>query len=448
MLRVIVLALVLACSSFAEQAQQQQLTSSLPPALPKAAAVADKIGQEVEFQDEVKAISYSRSTKGYYFSFGAPYPKQLLSVWTDRAIYDQLPFTRELVGRTVRIRGKLESSPTGPLLKISSLDQFDVVETDEAILSQSILDGKRDRDRFKGAVSQNLARDDFQTLETLAAELLKSHEQSADGVFLLDSFFIAFTVPVNAPDEDFAFKEAKFAAWSRTRPTSPLVPLLEAALHRDLAWHAVGTGVFRSITKEHRAIYRREMATMRQILESNPGAKVYAQYYDLMLTIAVCQRWPRSAFFAVFDEATRSHPGYYPYHLHAAERLLPRWGGKQGEWEAFAERERQRYGAGGPGDALYARIGWSMKHRYRNIFRETTVNWDAMASGFEYLIKQFPNSDYLKNVYAYFCWKAADRPRLREALVQVRANPDMEIWVNLENVALAEKLAATDSQRF
>ena len=43
---------------------------------PDAAAVADKIGQEIEFQDEVKAVSYSRSTKGYYLSFGAPYPSR------------------------------------------------------------------------------------------------------------------------------------------------------------------------------------------------------------------------------------------------------------------------------------------------------------------------------------------------------------------------------------
>ena len=345
----------------------------------------------------------------------------------------------------MRIRGKLESSPSGPLLKISSLDQLDVVETDEAILSQPVLDGKRDRDRFKGAVVQNLSRDEFQTLETLAAELLHSREQSADGAWLLDSYFFAFHVPVNAPDEDYTFLEAKLASWSRARPASPLVPLLEAGLHRDLAYHAVGTGVFRSITKEHRAIYRKEMATARQILESHPGAKTYPQYYDLLMTVAICQRWPRPAFFAVFDEATRSHPGYYIYYPNAAEYLLPYWGGKKGEWEAFAEKERQRLGAGGAGDAIYARIGWSMKHRYHNMFRETAVSWETMASGFQYLMKQYPHSEYLKNVYAYFAWKAADRVRLREALPLVRANPDMEIWVNLENVALAEKFAASNS---
>jgi len=411
---------------------------------PDAAAVASKIGQDIEFQDEVKAISYSRSTKGMYFSFGAPYPKQVLSVWTDQKTYDQLPATKYLVGRTVRIRGRLESSPTGPLLKVLALDQFDVVETDEAILSQPVLDGKKDRDRFKGAIVQNLSRDEFQTLETLAAELLRTREQSADGAWLIDSFFFAFHVAVNAPDEDYRFLEGKLASWLRARPESPVVPLLQAQLHRDLAWHAVGVGPFRSITKEHRAIYRREMDIARRILESHPDGKTYPEYYEFMQSIATCRRWPRAAFFALFDEATRSHPGYYIYYPNAAEYLLPRWCGKKGEWEAFAEKERQRLGAGGAGDAIYARIGWSMRHRYHNMFRETAVSWEIMASGFQYLMKQYPQSEFLKNVYAYFAWKAGDRARLREALSRVRANPDMEIWVNLENVAFAEKLAASN----
>ena len=163
----------------------------------------------------------------------------------------------------------------------------------------------------------------------------------------------------------------------------------------------------------------------------------------MLLDIALSQRWPRPAFFAVVDEATQAHPhpGYYLYHTAAAVRLLPRRGGKPGEWEAYAERERQRLGAGAEGDALYAEIGWSMRRRYHNMFRETAVNWEIMASGFQYLIKQHPQSEFLKNVYANFCWRAGDRARLREALPMVRANPDMEMWVNLENVALAEKFA-------
>src|SRR5438874_13231565 len=81
--------------------------------LPKASAVAAQIGQAAEFQDDVKAVSYSRSTEGYYLSFGAPYPKQILSVWIDGKMYERLPLHHSMVGRPVRIRGQIEKSPTG-----------------------------------------------------------------------------------------------------------------------------------------------------------------------------------------------------------------------------------------------------------------------------------------------------------------------------------------------
>src|SRR5437763_17132358 len=104
--------------------------------IPDAAHAAGRIGQAVEFQDEVKAVSYSRSTKGYYLSFGAPYPKQTLSVWIDNKTYDQPPCHHSMVGRTVSIRGQIETSPTGPLTKLESNDRFQVLPTDEAILSK------------------------------------------------------------------------------------------------------------------------------------------------------------------------------------------------------------------------------------------------------------------------------------------------------------------------
>ena len=94
------------------------------------------------------------------------------------------------------------------------------------------------------------------------------------------------------------------------------------------------------------------------------------------------------------------------------------------------------------GDGLYARIAWSMRDYYDNIFRDSAVSWDKVASGYEYLIRQYPNSNYLKSLYANLAWKVGDRVRLRKALPQIKDNPDMTVWVNLENVALAEKFAA------
>src|SRR2546423_1382283 len=157
-----------------------------------AAGVADRIGQTVEFQDEVKAVSFSRSTKGYYLSFGAPYPKQVLSVWMPEKVYERLPLHLSMVGRTVRIAGQVETSPTGPLMKLDSIEKFAVLETDESILNKPRLDGKQDRAQFESAVYQTFRRGDFDTVETLGRELQTIRERLNDGTWLSEAYFAAF----------------------------------------------------------------------------------------------------------------------------------------------------------------------------------------------------------------------------------------------------------------
>ena len=409
--------------------------------LPNAGQTADKIGQTVEFEDSVKAVSWSRSTNGYYFSFGAPYPKQVLSVWVAEAIHDRLPGKGNLVGRTVRIKGQLESSPTGPMLNLDSTEQYQLLPADETILSRLILDGKKDRDQFAATASQYFARDEFSLLEQLANELRVSKERFSDGTWLLDAYFRAFHVPTTSPDERFAAMKQKLARWEAAYPNSHVAAIVKAEFHVELAWENRGTGGSGTVTQQGREAFKRELAVAREILEKNTGAKIYPEYFAVMQTIALGEGWPKERYMTLFSEAVNVEPEYYRFYFHTAQYLLPSWHGRKGEWEEFANQQRLRRGAGGVGDALYTRIAWSMKTFYKDIFRETAVSWDVMASGFEYLIRQYPASNYLKNAYANFAWRADDRVRLRKALAEIKGEPDMTIWVNLENVRLAENFA-------
>jgi hypothetical protein len=157
-----------------------------------------------------------------------------------------------------------------------------------------------------------------------------------------------------------------------------------------------------------------------------------------MQTLALGEGWKKEKYMELFDEATRRTPDYYPFYFNTAWYLMPQWHGRKGEWEAFAEHERQKYGAG---DGLYARIALSKKTSYRDLFHETAISWDTTASGLEYLIREHPTSRSLKNLYAFHAWRQHDRPRLQRSLPAIQPDPDMTIWVNLENVALAEKFA-------
>ena len=411
--------------------------------LPDAIHVADKIGRAIEFQDEVKAVSYSRSTDGYYLSFGAPYPAQVLSVWVNEADYDRLPGRHSLVGRIVRIKGQLESGSTGPLLKLESPDAFQLLPVEETALTKAVLDGKMDRDQFKAAVRQKFEAEDFATLELLAEELRQSRERFSDGTWISAAYYGAFSLDANAAPERFASAAETIRHWENARPGSLVALLLKAGLHRDLAWHERSNKLGSEVTPEQWAGFKRELLQARQLMESVPAARMYPEYFSIMQTIALGQGWPKDDYMRLFSEATNAEPDYHAFYFQTAYYLLPRWHGRKGEWEQFAEAQRQRHGAGGAGDGLYTRIVWSMRPHYDNIFKETDVSWEVMAAGFEYLIREHPESRWLRNAYANFAWKVHDRSRLRKALTAIRQDPDMNIWVNLENLALAERFAVS-----
>ena len=408
--------------------------------LPRASQIANHVGQTVQFQDEVKAVSYSKATKGYYLSFGAPYPKQILSVWVDGKMYNRLHRFKTMVGRTVQITGQIETSPTGPLIRLASKEQFQTVATDESILAKPTLDGKQDRAQFQTAVFQTFKREDFGTLEVLGAELQQNRERLNDGSWLIESFFDAFRVSVRKSLDYFASIEQKLLHWEEAKPNSPILPLIKAGFHLDRAWKWRGTGYSDTVTKEGWLGFKEELDVASEILRTNQSAKVFPEYFSLMQTVALGQGWSRDQYERLFEEAIRTEPEYYTFYCQKAYYLLPRWHGKKGEWEWFADDMRQQYGPGGAGDALYARIAMSKREFYDDIFRDAAISWDKVASGYEYLIRQYPDSHYLRSLYANLCWKQGDRARLRKALAQM-SEPDMTVWVNLENVSLAEKFA-------
>lgn len=409
--------------------------------IPDAATVAGRIGQAVEFQDDVKAVSFSRSTTGYYLSFGAPYPKQVLSVWMREKVYERLPHHTSMVGRTVRIAGQLETSPTGPLIKLESVDSVKVLEVDESILTKPTLDGKQDRSEFESAIYQTFRRGDFDTLETLGHELQTSRERLNDGTWLSEAYFAAFRLGPHVANDHYTETGQLLVRWEQAKPTSPVLPMIKAGFHLDLAWKWRGDGYARTVSPEGWVGFKKELAIARHILDGDQTGKFYPEYYALMQTLALGEGMRKEKYMELFREATQTTPDYFRYYFNTAWYLAPQWHGRKGEWEAFAEQERQKHGAGAAGDGLYARIALSMKRNYDDLFRETTISWDTTASGLEYLIREHPASRSLKNLYAFTAWRAHDRTRLRRALPAIQPDPDMTIWVNLENVALAEKFA-------
>lgn len=425
----------LAAAAIAEQQPEPQ------PSLPDAAAATKNLYHEVTFQDVIKAVSKSKTHDGYYLSFGAPYPKQVLTVWASNETYRLLPGATVLVGRTVRISGLVDPSPSGPIIYLQSPAQFRLLPVDPATVSKPLLDGRADRHQFVMAVRHYLYANDFDTLETLSSDLHESHERFVDGIWLLDAFFGAFNIGLGPEwtDKSYSKRVEAIRDWKGRYPESILPHLVEARLHYDVArkWRDIDDPA--KLSDEDWRHVREEMATSRQILESHPEAKTSPDYYLQMLRIARWQGWSRSEYFKLFNDAVARWPDYDTFYTEAAFLLSPKWYGEKGEWEAFAEQQREKLG-GPAGDACYTRIAWSRADDYRHhLFEKTAISWPKMAAGFEALMRQYPDSNYLKSAYAWFAWEAQDRDRLGPALEAIKSKPDMDIWVNLENLQFARK---------
>lgn len=386
----------------------------------------------------MKAISRSRTKNGCYFSC----PRQVLSVWVADEVWAKLPRDPGLTGRTVRIRGRLEASSTGPLLTLASPEQFTLLDADSRMLAKDFLDGQMDREHFMAAVSQAFWREDFDTLEELVRELQRSRERFGDGTWIESGFFRGLQIAVSESDQRFAEAGVRFDRWQAHFHSSAAASIAQAGYHLDLGWHLRATRPADRVLQT-REEFDREATLARQLLEGNPSAKSVPEWFAKMERVAFAQSWPHDAFFRLFAEAIAREPDYYDFYFQAAHYLRDKEG--HGAWERFAEEQRQARGAGGEGDVLYTRIAWSVSVNYHNLFESTLASWETMASGFTQLIAQHPDSRWLKNAYARFAFLARDRARLRPALAAIGDDPDMGIWVNLENVALARKFAAEES---
>ena len=293
------------------------------------------------------------------------------------------------------------------------------------------------------AVGQAFWREDFATLEELAKELQASRERFSDGTWILSAFFSALEVAQNEADERYAEVARKMELWLARYPASAAAPIAQAGYHLNLGTHARGFGSD-SPNDDGLDVYVREGGVAKRILEAHPAAKILPEYFHKMEIVAIVEGWPPADFFRLFDEAVAREPDYYSSYFRAASYLLAGPHRERGGWERFAEAQRQRRGAGGEGDAIYTRIAWSMSVNFRNLFASSAASWETMAAGFDRLMRQYPKSRWLKNSYANFAFQAHDRARLRPALAEIAAHPDMGVWVTLENFAIAQKFAAEE----
>jgi hypothetical protein len=149
------------------------------------------------------------------------------------------------------------------------------------------------------------------------------------------------------------------------------------------------------------------------------------EWYRQMQTVALAQGWDRQRADALAGEALAEEPGYFYFAVAHANWLLPKWHGKKGESEQYAEQVANQTG-GADGDAAYFLIASVL-----NCCRGTqapALTWTRVKQGFSALDQLHGSTNYQRNAMAYMALRAGDAETAQQMFTRIGNDWEQSVW--------------------
>lgn len=401
---------------------------------------AQRVGETVTFEAEIMGVALSPRTKACYVNFGDAYPRQVLSVLLPPEHGPAYSSAVWQVGNTVRVTGRIDATPRGPVMKVTATNQFQGVTPSLRVALDENGEGTTFERKLAWTLQDLVRQEKFDEVERTVCRWRQDREKLLDGAWKI-AFFYEAIGPFNYTTQGVADFFAVLDRWSGYAPDSVTPHIIKADTLHAQAWKARGGGYAVTVTPERWREFKLKLDEARAELELvQAQGEVCPKWYDLLLTIAREQQWPRRDYEALFQRAVARWPDYYYLYQNKAFTLMPRWYGREGEWEAFAKDLAVR-DPDGLGSTLYTRIGLFLEPRYEGFFKDSTYEWPLMKRGFDQLIARYPESVNLLNIYALRAGRAGDQLALRDVMRRMGERFDMELWATWENVELARNWA-------
>lgn len=249
-------------------------------------------------------------------------------------------------------------------------------------------------------------------LEALVDKLAVSGERAEDGRFQLYLLTAGVDEWLGLWDEDHdeVFRE-KFEEYQQQYPNSAFAPILAAMQVHSAAWRARGRGFSSTVTPEGWALFReRNKKAWKMMQASKDRASRLPTWYEQAISIGTDANEPETELMALFEEGVKRFPGYHPLYFTIARQFAPRWGGSYADADTFINQQVAAK-TNPEGETLYARLYWLIDQYERgdpDFFDESLVEWPRMRTGFEMLMKQFPNSAWNQANLVSFACRAGD----------------------------------------
>jgi hypothetical protein len=272
-----------------------------------------------------------------------------------------------------------------------------------------------------------LDKKDYAGLEARATQALESRDRFANGSWKLFQFYSSFGLPDRSQESVWAARLQQINGWIAARPTSEHASIVLALFWIDYAWDARGGGYAQTVTAEGWRLFGARLATAQQVLQR---AAVLCQrnpdYWRVLLIVARGLGWPPPRHNEIYAAGAAVEPEYWGLAVEHATWLMPRWGGKPGEMEAFAVQAAST--AGEAGKEIYARIAAEMDSYYTDVSRQTKLEWLRVEAGFKALLAKYPDEPSILSHYAQLACRFGDTTTARKLLTQLDDRVDLRTW--------------------
>ncbi len=258
---------------------------------------------------------------------------------------------------------------------------------------------------------QALRNGEWKKLEDLVESLAASGKRAPDGRLELHQLTSGIESSLEHMEEvtDKSMQKG-LAEYQRQFPKSAFAPILPAMQLHGAAWRARGGGYSSTVTDEGWSLFaERSRQAWQKIMAVRSVSDRLPTWYEQAIKIGIDANIEDEELMNLFEEGIKRFPGYYPIHKAALRQLAPRWGGNYVDADTFI-RAQVAASRNTEGEILYTLLYWQLdSHSGSDLgfFKDSSVDWSRMRSGFDALLKKYPAPSN-RAVFASYACRSGD----------------------------------------
>jgi hypothetical protein len=284
---------------------------------------------------------------------------------------------------------------------------------------------------FRTVILNLLTRRDYAGLDDLASAARLSRDRVEGGTWKLYLIYDAVASPASgdrAGTDEWDSHIRVLEDWVKARPDSITARVALAESYRLAGWKARGHGFADTVTDAGWAKFNAQgIKAVATLLEAEKLPTKCPHWYFVMLELARDQGVGKEETREVFERAIAFEPAYYHYYREYVVDLLPKWHGKPGEAEAFAEESNRRIG-GRAGAFVYFEIATVLYCMCTDGQVTPTLSWPTLQEGFKEVAERYGATPMKLNRFAVLAYLYRDREVARKTFASLGDQWEPTVW--------------------